>query len=136
MIYLVIAGSYTPVILVGLENQWKIHMLAFIWFFALGGVFSKIFWFNAPRWISTIMYLLMGWVSLIILPEIWQLMAHGFVIWIAIGGISYSVGAIIYAIQKPDPLPLVFGFHEIWHLFVLGGAFSHFWGIYWYLPGL
>jgi hemolysin III len=65
---------------------------------------------------------------------VWDLIPHEFVYWIAIGGFFYTTGAIIYGVKKPDPYPEVFGFHEIWHLFVMGGAFSHYWAIYKYLP--
>ncbi|WP_018128079.1 PAQR family membrane homeostasis protein TrhA [Balneola vulgaris] len=135
MIYLVIAGTYTPICTVVLEGNWRLWMLIGIWSFGLIGVFKKIFWMGAPRWFSTILYLIMGWVSVIIFPLLWEQLPHGFAYWIAIGGIFYTIGAIIYGIKKPNPIPGKFGFHEIWHLFVLGGAFSHFWAIYHYLPG-
>ena len=135
MIYLVIAGTYTPICVIVLEGRWRIGMLLGIWLFALGGVIKKIFWMNAPRWFSTFMYLLMGWVSLIIIPKVWDLLPHWFTAWILIGGLFYTVGAIIYAIEKPVLFPGKFGFHELWHLFVMGGAFSHFAAIYFFLPG-
>ena len=90
---------------------------------------------SAPRWFSTVLYLLMGWISVIIFPKLWEQLPHMFSYWVAIGGLFYTVGAVIYGLKKPDPFPEKFGFHEIWHLFVLGGAFSHFWGIYKFLPG-
>lgn len=135
LIYVVIAGSYTPMCAILLEGGWQWGMLLGIWLFALGGVLKKIFWLNAPRWFSTLIYLLMGWVSVIILPIVWNVLPHAFVYWIALGGFFYTAGAVIYGIQKPNPIPGYFGFHEIWHLFVLGGAFSHYWAIYTYLPG-
>lgn len=135
LIYVVIAGSYTPTCAIPLSDPWSTWMLIGIWTFALLGILKKTFWMSAPRWLSTILYLLMGWVSLIIFPEIWDRIDHGFTYWIALGGLFYTAGAVIYGIRKPNPIPGRFGFHEIWHLFVLGGAFSHFWGIYKYLPG-
>ncbi|MBD3617140.1 MAG: hemolysin III family protein [Gracilimonas sp.] len=134
LIYVLIAGSYTPMCVVALEGGWQWGILLGIWLFALAGILKKTFWMSAPRWFSTVIYLLMGWVSLIILPQVWRLLPHAFVYWIALGGLFYTVGAIIYGIRKPDPIPGAFGFHEIWHLFVLGGAFSHYWAIYKYLP--
>ncbi len=134
LIYVVIAGSYTPFCAILLEGGWQWGMLLGIWLFALGGVLKKIFWLNAPRWFSTLIYLLMGWVSVIVLPIIWNVLPHAFVYWIALGGLFYTVGAVIYGIQKPNPIPGYFGSHEIWHLFVMGGAFSHYWAIYRYLP--
>ena len=135
MIYLVIAGTYTPICTIVLEGNWRLWMLIGIWSFALIGIIKKVFWMSAPRWFSTVLYLLMGWVSVIIFPNLWDQLPHIFSYWIAIGGLFYTIGAIIYGIKKPDPFPEVFGFHEIWHLFVLGGAFSHFWAIYKFLPG-
>jgi hemolysin III len=135
MIYLVIAGTYTPICTIILEGNWRLWMLIGIWSFALIGIIKKVFWMSAPRWFSTVLYLLMGWVSVIIFPNLWDQLPHMFSYWIAIGGLFYTIGAIIYGIKKPDPFPEVFGFHEIWHLFVLGGAFSHFWAIYKFLPG-
>lgn len=134
MIYLVIAGSYTPLSVIVLDGNWRFGMLLGVWLFALAGILKKIFWLNAPRWFSTGLYLLMGWVAVIIFPQMWELLPKGFSLWIVAGGLFYSVGAIIYALEKPDPFPPQFGFHELWHLFVLGGAFSHFWAIYKYLP--
>lgn len=134
LIYVVIAGTYTPICMIVLEGAWQWGMLLGIWLFALAGILKKTFWMSAPRWFSTVIYLLMGWVSVIILPIVWRVLPHGFVYWIAIGGLFYTAGAVIYAIRKPNPIPGAFGFHEIWHLFVMGGAFSHYWAIYKYLP--
>lgn len=135
LIYVVIAGTYTPICVIVLKDGWQLGMLLGVWLFALGGILKKIFWLNAPRWFSTLIYLLMGWVSIIVLPIIWNELSHAFVYWIAIGGLFYTIGAVIYGIKKPNPIPGAFGFHEIWHLFVMGGAFSHYWAIYHYLPG-
>lgn len=134
LIYVVIAGSYTPMCTIALDGGWRWGMLLGIWLFALAGILKKTFWMNAPRWFSTLIYLLMGWVSVIILPIVWDILPHAFVYWIGAGGLFYTIGAIIYGIKKPNPIPGYFGFHEIWHLFVMGGAFSHFWAIYAYLP--
>tara|TARA_R100000541_G_scaffold59235_1_gene72389 strand:+ start:19069 stop:19575 length:507 start_codon:yes stop_codon:yes gene_type:complete len=135
MIYLVIAGTYTPICTIVLDGSWRLWMLIGIWSFALIGIIKKVFWMSAPRWFSTVLYLLMGWIAVIIFPKLWDQLPHMFSYWVAIGGLFYTIGAIIYGVKKPDPFPRVFGFHEIWHLFVLGGAFSHFWAIYEYLPG-
>ena len=134
LIYVVIAGSYTPMCMIALQGAWQWGMLLGIWLFAGAGILKKTLWLNAPRWLSTVIYLLMGWVSVIILPIIWKLLPHAFIYWIALGGAFYTIGAVIYGIRKPDPIPNAFGFHEIWHLFVMGGAFSHYWAIYHYLP--
>lgn len=135
MIYLLIAGTYTPICAIVLDGNWRLWMLIGIWLFALIGITKKIFWMSAPRWFSTVLYLLMGWIAVILFPKLWNQLPHWFFYWVAIGGLFYTIGAIIYGIKKPDPFPEKFGFHEIWHLFVLGGAFSHFWAIYKFLPG-
>lgn len=135
MIYVVIAGSYTPICAIALEDGWQWGMLLGIWLFAAAGILKKIFWLDAPRWFSTGLYLLMGWVAVIIFPQIWDVLPRAFSFWIVIGGLFYTVGAIVYGLKKPDPAPKWLGYHGIWHLFVLGGALSHFWAIYWYLPG-
>ena len=134
MIFFLIAGTYTPIAAVGLPQEKGILILSIIWGIAALGVLKKIFWIKAPRWISTLTYLGMGWIAVFIFPPLWDAFPHGFIYWISIGGLFYTVGAIIYATKKPNPFPDVFGFHEIWHLFVMGGAFSHFWAIYYYLP--
>ncbi len=133
MIYLVIAGSYTPICIIVLEGDWQIGMLIGIWAFAAIGILKKIFWLNAPRWFSTGLYLLMGWLAVLIFPIIWNELPHWFSYWIVIGGLFYSIGAIIYIFEKPN-FSERFGFHELWHLFVMAGAFSHFWANYRYLP--
>ena len=134
MIYFIIAGSYTPICVIALEGNWQTGMLIGIWAFALAGFLKKVFWMNAPRWFSTAIYLLMGWVAVLIFPLIWNVLPHSFIYWIALGGLFYTIGAIIYGVKRPNPFPDTFGSHEIWHLFVIGGAFSHFWAIYFYLP--
>ena len=134
MIFFLIAGTYTPIAAVGLSEEKGMLILSIIWGIAALGVLKKIFWINAPRWLSTLTYLGMGWIAVFIFPPLWDAFPHGFIYWISIGGLFYTVGAIIYAVKKPNPFPDVFGFHEIWHLFVMGGAFSHFWAIYNYLP--
>lgn len=134
MIYAVIAGTYTPLSVIVLDGKWRLWVLVGIWGFGLAGIIKKIFWLNAPRWFSTVLYLLMGWISILIIPHIWSLVPLGFHIWIMVGGLFYTIGAIVYIFEKPN-LASWLDFHELWHIFVMGGAFSHFWAIYYYLPG-
>ena len=136
MIYVLIAGTYTPICLILLDGGWRWGLFSAIWGLTAIGIIQKLFWMNAPRWLSTVFYLLMGWLAVIIFPKIYYLMPFGAFMWILIGGAAYTLGAIIYAIKKPDPLPNIFGFHEIWHLFVMAGTFSHFWAIYDYFTVL
>jgi hemolysin III len=128
-IFILIAGSYTPVALVTLQEThpvWGWSLLSVVWGIALLGVIFKVFWIEAPRWLSTLLYLGMGWMSLVVITPIAQTFALGGLVWLALGGAFYSVGAVIYALKKPDFFPNVFGYHELWHLFVLAGSFCHF----------
>lgn len=136
MIFLLIAGSYTPIATVGLDVTTSYVILIIVWVIAAVGIIKKLYWLHAPRWFSTGVYLVMGWISVFIFPQLWEVMPRSFLLWIAIGGLSYTLGAIIYAAKYPNPLPGKFGHHEIWHLFVMGGAFSHFWAIYKFLPNM
>lgn len=133
MIYVLIAGTYTPVCLLVLEGNWKWGLFITIWSLAAIGIVKKFLWMSAPRWLSTLFYLGMGWLAVIIFPILIEKLPLGFMIWIVAGGLAYSVGALIYSLQKPDPIPDWFGFHEIWHLFVMAGTFSHFWAFYEFL---
>ena len=125
-IYLLIAGTYTPICLHYFTGFWRTGMLAVIWALALIGIVVKLFIINAPRWVTAGIYLLMGWLSVAAIREIISTMPAGALVWLVLGGLFFTVGAVIYMLKRPDPLPGVFGFHEIWHIFVILGAFSHF----------
>ena len=125
-IYLLIAGTYTPLCLSFFTGFWRWGLLGIIWAFALIGVGFKVFVINAPRWITTGIYLVMGWLSIMGVTEILRVMPVGAIIWLVTGGLLFTFGAVIYALKKPDPRPEVFGFHEIWHIFVILGCLSHF----------
>ncbi len=133
MIYLLIAGTYTPYCLVPLRGPWGWSILGVVWGLAIFGIFFKLFFLKAPRWVSTGIYLVMGWVCIVALYPMFKTIPAGGMFYLALGGIFYSIGAVIYARKKPDPFPGVFGFHEIWHLFVLAGSISHFISIYRYI---
>lgn len=133
MIYIFIAGSYTPVCVLLLEGSWRWIIFSAIWTIALIGVIKKFMWTTAPRWLSTLFYLAMGWFGVLLFPTMLEKLPLSFLLWIAAGGLCYTVGAVIYAIKKPNPIPEWFGFHEIWHLFVMGGSFAHFWAYYTFL---
>lgn len=125
-IYLLIAGSYTPLCLHFFTGFWRSGMLAVIWALALIGIGVKIFVIRAPRWVTAGIYLLMGWLALAGIREIVATLPAGALTWLLLGGLFYTAGAVIYMLKAPNPWPGVFGFHEIWHLFVILGAFSHF----------
>ena len=129
MIYVLIAGTYTPLCLVLLRGRLGISLLVLVWTIAVIGILQKLLWMHAPRWFSTVLYLGMGWAALAVAKPVLDAAPLGFVIWILAGGVFYTIGAIVYATKWPDPAPGVFGFHEIWHLFVMAGSFSHYWAV-------
>lgn len=133
MIFMVIAGSYTPLCLVALRGPWGWSLFATVWGIAVVGVFLKIFFMNAPRWISTAIYLLMGWLCVIAIYPLVKALVPMALFWLALGGVFYSVGAVIYAVKRPNPFPGILGFHEIWHCFVILGSACHFWLSFHYL---
>ncbi len=133
MIFLLIAGTYTPICLVPLRGPWGFSIFGVVWGLALVGIVLKIFFMNVPRLISTTIYLIMGWVCIVAIYPIVTILQGACVAWLISGGFFYSVGAVIYSLKKPDPFPGVFGFHEIWHLFVISGSFCHFWVVFKYL---
>lgn len=126
MIFMMIAGTYTPFCLVPLRGGWGWSIFGIVWGFAVVGIFFKLFYIHAPRFLSTSIYLAMGWISIVAIYPIVKNVPAGGVVWLAAGGLLYSIGAVIYALKKPNPWPGVFGFHEIWHIFVLAGSFCHF----------
>ncbi|APR68133.1 MAG: hemolysin III family protein [Thalassolituus sp.] len=132
-IFLLIAGSYTPFCLIPLHGPVGWGLFSAVWALALAGVFLKLFWLSAPRWLSTVVYVSMGWLIVFAIEPAIDTIPAGALWWLLYGGLAYTVGAIVYATKKPDPWPRWFGFHEIWHLFVMAGAFCHFWAIAFYL---
>ena len=128
-IFLLIAGTYTPITLVALRSEnpaWGWALFGTAWGFAALGIVFKLFWLDAPRWLSVAMYIAMGWMAMIGVVPMMQALPWSALTWLLIGGLFYSLGALIYALKRPDPWPNVFGYHEIWHLFVLAGSASHF----------
>lgn len=129
MIFVLIAGTYTPILYGSLTGWLRLAMLILIWGIAIGGVFFKIFWIHAPRWLYTGIYLGMGWISVFLLGHILKTSGWSGLSLLLAGGISYSVGAVIYGLKKPN-FSKHFGFHEFFHCFVLGGSILHFLMIY------
>jgi len=125
-IFLLIAGSYVPPMLVLLGGTWRISMLVAVGTLAIMGIIAQLFWMNAPRGITTALYLAIGWIVVIPAPIILPQLGGLQLATLIGGGLAYSVGALVYALKWPDPYPPRFGFHEIWHLFVLAGAGAHF----------
>lgn len=128
MIYILIAGTYTPLCMLFLTGAWRWGLFISIWSLALIGLVFKLVWFSAPRWLSTLTYVLMGWLVVIALWPLSRSMPAPGWGWLAAGGVAYSLGALIYATKRPRIHKLsIIGFHEIFHIFVLAGSFSHFW---------
>ena len=125
-IYLLIAGTYTPICLCFFDGFWRWGMLGIIWGMALIGVTVKLFVINAPRWVTAGIYLLMGWLSISAISEMLATMPVVALMLLLAGGVWFSVGAIIYIAKRPNFFPGVFGFHELWHVFVILGCLSHF----------
>ena len=133
MIFVLIAATYTPVCLIPLRGPWGWSLFGSVWALAILGIFLKLFWLQAPRWFSTTVYIVMGWLAIAgVWPLIMALHVEGF-IWVLMGGLLYTIGAVIYAIKLPNPWPNFFGFHEIFHIFVMLGSVSHFWVMYEYV---
>ena len=125
-IYLLIAGTYTPICIHYFTGFWLWGVLAIVWFMAIVGIIVKVFVIRAPRWASAAVYLVMGWLCLMGTRVMLATMPMSALVWLLLGGIFFSVGAIVYVTKRPDPYPGVFGFHEIWHIFVILGCLSHF----------
>ena len=125
MIFVLIAGTYTPVCLISLRGVWGWTLLALVWGFALGGIILKAVWFNAPRWLSTAIYVVMGWLVVFAFYPLGKAIPLSGILLLLAGGIAYTVGAVIYALKWPKLNFKNFGFHEIFHLFVMLGTAFH-----------
>ena len=135
-IFVLIAGTYTPFCLLALDGGWRWGLLALIWSLALCGVMLKVRWMDAPRWLSVALYLGMGWIAVIAASELLRAVPPGGIAWVLSGGLVYSAGALAYGLKRPNPVPGVFGFHEVWHIFVLAGSACHFWAVLHYIAPL
>jgi hemolysin III len=125
-IYFLIAGTYTPIALVTLHGRLGWTLLVIVWLIAAAGIPFKLFFLDAPVWISTGTYLAMGYLALVAVPPLARAVPPSGLLWLMIGGVAYTVGAVIYSRQRPNPFPGLLGHHEIWHLLVLLGSACHF----------
>jgi len=126
MIFLLIAGTYTPVGLLVLEGPLATVVLAVVWGGALAGIVLELAWARAPRWLGGTVYLVLGWVAVVATPQLFGRMGVVGGLLIVAGGLVYSAGAAVYALRRPDPAPAVFGYHEVFHLLVIAGVAAHF----------
>jgi hemolysin III len=125
-IYLLIAGTYTPICLNFFDGFWRWGMLILIWALALVGITVKLFILRGPRWLSAGIYLVMGWLAVSAIGEMLRVMPLGALLLLGLGALFFSLGAVIYITRRPDFAPGVFGFHELWHVFVILGCLSHY----------
>ncbi|HEY5625897.1 MAG TPA: hemolysin III family protein [Dehalococcoidia bacterium] len=126
MIFVLIAGTYTPFCLLAASDAWGIPMLAVVWSIAGIGVALKIVWPDAPRWLSVGLYMATGWIALVAATELADWFALVPLLLLAGGGLLYSAGGVIYALRRPNPFPRVFGYHEVFHLLVIAGSVLHY----------
>jgi hemolysin III len=126
MIYVLVAGTYTPFALLVLASAFGWTLLGVVWVGALGGVALTLAWIDAPRGLRALLYVVLGWVGLAALPQLWQRSGAMAVALLATGGLLYTLGAVVYARRRPDPAPRVFGYHEVFHLLVIAAAAAQF----------
>lgn len=126
MIFVLIAGTYTPVCLISLNGKVGTTLLVVIWSVAICGIIMKAVWIDAPRWLGAGLYILMGWLVIVAIYPIARVLPSAGFQWLVAGGITYTVGGIIYALKWPFRNKRWFGFHELFHLFVLGGSVCHY----------
>jgi hemolysin III len=125
-IYLLIAGTYTPICIHFFAGFWRWGILAIVWSMALVGIAVKLLIIHAPRWLTAGIYLVMGWMAVFAAREILTAMPVGALAWLLAGGVLFSLGALVYILKRPDLWPGKFGFHEVWHIFVILGCLAHF----------
>ena len=125
-VYLLIAGTYTPFALLVLEPALGWTILGVVWAGALAGVALSLVWIDAPRWLSAALYVALGWVAVVVLPQLWDRAGAMAFALLATGGVLYTLGAVVYARRRPDPAPRVFGYHEVFHVLVIAAAAAQF----------
>jgi len=126
MIFFLIAGTYTPFALLVLDGPLADAILVVVWIGALAGSIVEMIWIDHPKWVGALIYLALGWVAVAAFPQMAQAMGPVGIVLVAGGGLLYTSGAVVYATQRPDPSPTVFGYHEVFHLFVIAAAAAHF----------
>ncbi len=135
MIFVLIAGSYTPVCLIVLGGQQGYTLLSLVWGIALVGMIIKACWITCPKWFSSVIYIAMGWVCLLVFGQLLDTLPTAAFLWLLAGGIIYTVGGVIYALKLPifNNRHRNFGSHEVFHLFVMAGSICHFIFMYFYV---
>jgi len=126
MIFVLIAGTYTPIALLVLEDPLRTIVLGVVWGGALAGVALQLAWVDVPRWLNVLVYVALGWVAIAVFPQLWTAAGAPAVVLLIAGGVLYTLGGLVYARRRPDPRPLSFGYHEVFHAFVIAAAVLHF----------
>jgi len=134
-VFLLIAGTYTPFGLLVMSEGWAVPVLTIVWAGALVATLLKLFWFGAPKWLSAAIGLALGWVSVAAFSQLLKVPLPGLVL-VVVGGLLYTLGALVYASRRPDPVPHVFGYHELFHVLTLGAVGCQYAAIaFFVLPG-
>jgi hemolysin III len=133
MIFVFVAGSYTPICLLTLNDSVGYKLLTLVWSITLIGAFIKLIWITAPNWVSSLLYISMGWVAVLVLSPLTNKMPAGGIYWLFLGGIFYTIGGVIYALRRPNINKTYFGFHELFHIFILAGSLCHYVMMYFYV---
>jgi hemolysin III len=126
MIFLLIAGTYTPVGLLVLHGTLATVVLVVVWGGAVAGIGLELAWTTAPSWLGGTVYLALGWVAVVAMPQLFARLGVAGGLLLVAGGLAYSAGAAVHALRRPDPAPAVFGYHEVFHLLVIAGVAAHF----------
>jgi len=121
-VYLLIAGTYTPVSLLVLRGAWRPVVLTIVWVGALAAIVLKFVWVAAPKWLAAAIGIALGWMAVIVLPQLVARLHPAAVILLSVGGLAYTAGAVVYARRRPDPAPAVFGYHELFHALTIVGV--------------
>ncbi len=135
MIFFLIAGTYTPFALLVMHGTLATAILIAVWAGAIVGAIVEMVWIGHPKWVSAAVYLTIGWVAVAAFPDLWTGLGPTGALLLVSGGLLYTAGAVVYAVQRPNPNPAIFGYHEVFHAFVLAAAVLHFSVIaFWALP--
>lgn len=126
MIFTLIAGTYTPFCLLMLDTAWWISMLSVVWGIAGSGIILKLAWPGAPKWLSVTFYVIVGWLALVVAPQLVAWFTAAPLTLLLLGGALYTLGGVVYAVGKPNPFPRIFGYHEVFHVLVIAGSVLHY----------
>ena len=125
MIFFLIAGTYTPFALIVMHGPLATAILVAVWAGAIAGAIVEMIWIGHPKWVSAATYMAIGWIAAVAFPQLWDTLGPVGASLLAGGGLLYTVGAVVYATQRPDPNPAIFGYHEVFHAFVIAAAVVH-----------